>query len=481
MNRTARRTSRSIDNSQILKRIDWQSFSLFISLVIIGWLMVFSVNYEEFQQVGWSGFLGTSAGKQAVWVGISLFVFAFVMLFDWKFWQTFAYSIYIFSLVLLVLVLIVGTNIKGATSWFSFGGVSFQPSELAKFGTCLGMAAFLDTYSTDLRQMRSQWTALLILALPMGLILLQPDAGSALVFTSFLVLLYREGLSQTYFLVGGIAVALLLCALVFEPQEIYAVMLLAAIGMLTFQYSKRNRSYWFLGALLLSGATFYLLSEGFAWYINAGLGALFLLAAVLAYQNRNGRMAGLLIFFLLIGSGLVYASDYAFNNVLKPHQQDRINVWLQPDKCDARGSLYNLEQSKTAIGSGNFLGKGFTNGTMTKLNYVPEQSTDFIFCTIGEEQGFMGVLSIIGLFVVFIIRLTIVAERQRSNFNRYYAYGVVGILFLHVFINIGMTMGLMPIIGIPLPLISKGGSSLLGFTLMIAVLLKLDKHRLRAR
>jgi len=480
MSRRSRRARRRITNSQILRRIDWQAFSLFISLMVVGWLMVLSVNYEEYEQVSWSGFLGTSAGKQAIWVVISLFVFTFVMLFDWKFWRTFAYSIYVFSLLLLGLVLIVGTNIKGATSWFTFGGVSFQPSELAKFGTCLGMAAFLDTYNTDLREVRSQLTALLIMVLPMALILIQPDAGSALVFLSFLVLLYREGLSQSYFIVGGVSIALLLSALVYKPQNIYVVMLMLSLGGLTYQYSKRYRTYWAIGMVLLAAASVFLVREGYAWYVDAGLGVLFLSASWVAYKQRHGQMVNLLLAFLLLGSGLVYVSNYAFYNMLKPHQQDRINVWLQPSMADSRGSLYNLEQSKTAIGAGDWLGKGFTQGNMTKLNYVPEQSTDFIFCTIGEEQGFVGVLGIIGLFLLLLIRLTILAERQRVDFSRYYAYGVVGILFIHFFINIGMTMGLMPIIGIPLPLISKGGSSLLGFTLMIAVLLKLDKHRLRS-
>jgi len=479
MKRRRRRRNRRVDNSQILNRIDWQSFSLFIGLLVAGLLMIHSVGYEEFEQVGWSGFLGTSAGKQAIWVGICVFVFAFIMLFDWKFWQTFAYLIYTFSLVLLVLVLLFGTNIKGATSWFTFGSFSFQPSEIAKFGTCLGMAAFLDTYNTDLRQYRSQLSAFLIMGLPMALILMQPDAGSALVFLSFLMVLYRGGLSQNYFIVGGIGLVLLLSALVFDPMKIYASMLFLSIAWLTYQYSKKFRLYWGFGMMFLAAGSIYIVAEGYELYVNAGLGVLLLSSAALAYRQRNGRMAGLLITLLLVGSGLVFASNYAFNHILKPHQQDRINVWLQPDQCDERGALYNLEQSKAAIGSGKFLGKGFTKGTMTKLNYVPEQSTDFIFCTIGEEQGFVGSFCIVALFLLLLLRLTVVAERQRSDFSRYYAYGVVGIIFIHMFINIGMTMGLMPIIGIPLPMISKGGSSLLGFTLMIAVLLKLDKHRYR--
>ncbi len=465
----------------LLHNIDGLTFSLMIALAFVGVLMIFSVNHEEFLEVGWPGFFSTAAGKQTIWVGICAVIFTFVMLFDAKFWRAFAYSIYGFSLFLLVLVLLFGTNIKGATSWFTFGGFSFQPSEIAKFGTCLGMAAFLDTYNTDLRSARSQLTALLILLLPMSLILLQPDAGSAMVFLSFLILMYREGLSQNYYLVGGLVAALLISALALTNDFfIYLTMLLLSIGWITYLITKRSIRSTVMGGLLAAGAgAYYLTYAGFGQYVVASLAVIFLGTAYGGYRKREGRLARALIVFCLLGSGLVFASDYAFNNLLKPHQQDRINVWLNPDECDTRGSLYNLEQSKIAIGSGNIAGKGFLDGTMTKLNYVPEQSTDFIFCTIGEEQGFIGTAGIIVLFCLLLVRLITIAERQRDDFSRYYAYGVIGILFIHVFINIGMTMGLMPIIGIPLPFISKGGSSLLGFTLMLSVLLKLDKHRHR--
>lgn len=460
-------------------RIDWLTFCLFLGLAVIGWMMIFSVSYEEYRQVGMSGFLNTSAGKQAIWLGICGLVLAFIMLFEHKFWQTFAYPIYGLSMLMLVLVLVFGTNIKGATSWFSFGGFSLQPSELAKVGTCLGVSAFLSTYSTDLRHPKAQLTALGLIALPVLLIMLQPDAGSALVFTSFLVVYFREGLNPIYYIVGIVGATLLILGFIYPPVQIIFGTVLAGAAVLAYYFSNNLRNYAWAAIALLAIAAYNLSGLGYHLYLLGGAILFFLASGFIAYQQRNGRMAMLMAFFLILGSGLAFASNYAFNYVLKPHQQDRINVWLQPEKCDERGSLYNLTQSKAAIGSGGLEGKGFLNGTMTKLNYVPEQSTDFIFCTIGEEQGFVGTAGIILLYLLLLLRITVVAERQKSAFARHYAYCVAGILFIHIFINIGMTMGMTPIIGIPLPLISKGGSSLLGFTIMISILLKLDKHRFR--
>ncbi|MCG8327842.1 MAG: rod shape-determining protein RodA [Chitinophagales bacterium] len=468
------------DNSTILRKIDWIAFSLCLALTVVGLLMIFSVGYEEFRVMGWGDFFSTSAGKQTIWIGICGLVFAAIMLFDSNFWQTFAYPIYIISMALLFFVLFLGTTIKGATSWYSFGGFSLQPSEIAKFGTCLAVAAFLSNYSTDLRNLRSQMTVAGLLLLPIILILAQPDAGSALVFTSFLVVLYRAGLSPNIYIVGFFLVALLIAGLVFAPIIITICLILLALFFLAYNIKSRNRLYWLGGVIAIGAGAYYFYQLDYTEYVLGGIGLLFLAMSIFQWQQRNARLVYLSLFFLIIGSGIAYAASYAFNNVLKPHQQDRINVWLQPSKCDQRGSLYNLEQSKTAIGSGGLQGKGFLEGTMTKLNYVPEQSTDFIFCTIGEEQGFIGSFGIISLFFLLLLRITIIAERQRTDFARYYAYSVVGILFIHFFVNIGMTMGLTPIIGIPLPFISKGGSSLLGFTIMIAVLLRLDKHRSRA-
>ncbi|HMQ46637.1 MAG TPA: rod shape-determining protein RodA [Saprospiraceae bacterium] len=465
-------------SSHVLERIDRVTFGLFLALVIIGWLMIYSVSYEEVKTA--SSWLDTSAGKQLVWIGICAFIFGFIMLVDAKFWQVFAYPIYFISLSLLFLVLFLGTNIKGATSWFSFGGFSFQPSELAKFGTSLALSAYLSNYSTNLQRFRHQLIAFSFIVPPIFLILLQPDAGSALVFLSFFLVLYRQGLSASYYIVGISSAGLLLMGLVYDPGKITLMILLGALFILAYNYKEQLKRHLMIGlGFLAIGAYFLLNSEPESlFFLIAGAGVLFLTLSFLQYQNRNGRLALLLGMAFIAGTGLVFASNYAFNNVLKPHQQDRINVWLQPDKCDERGSLYNLIQSKTAIGSGGLSGKGFLQGTMTRLNYVPEQSTDFIFCTIGEEQGFIGVLAVLVLFVLLLYRITILAERQRSVFSRSYAYCIAGIIFLHFFINIAMTMGIMPIIGIPLPFISKGGSSLLGFTIMIAVLIKLDKHRL---
>jgi rod shape determining protein RodA len=474
-----RRISGGSEAQPIFGQIDGIAFSLFIALAVIGWLMIFSVGYEEFKPMGWGGLFQTAAGKQAIWIGICTLLFAFIMLFDVNFWQTFAYPIYIVSMLMLLSVLFFGTTIKGATSWFSFGGFSFQPSELAKFGACLAVSGYLSSYSTDLRKIKSQLTVGGILLLPMLLILAQPDAGSALVFVSFLLVLYRAGLSPNYYIVGGILTTLLILGLVFKPLYIVLAITLIAIIAFAYQVKKRNQSYWIAGGFALAFGAYYFTRLGYLDYVLGITALAFLTMATVIWQQRKARFVGLATFFLIIGSGVAFAANYAFNNVLKPHQQDRINVWLQPEKCDERGSLYNLVQSKTAIGSGGLSGKGFLNGTMTKLNYVPEQSTDFIFCTIGEEQGFIGSVGIITLFVLLLLRITVIAERQRSEFARYYAYCVAGILFLHFFINIGMTMGLMPIIGIPLPFISKGGSSLMGFTIMFAVLIKLDKHRYR--
>lgn len=463
-----------------LGNLDIVTFSIFISLIAIGWLMVYTVSFGEGYAGGTADFFSTSIGKQTIWVGVSFFIFAFILLIDWKFWQTFAYPIYGISLFLLLLVLFAGKEIKGATSWFSFGGFSFQPSEIAKFGTCLAMSVFLSHYSTNLRNSRSQLYVLGLLLAPMILIMIQPDAGSALVFTSFLVVLYREGLSPNYYIIGGyIALLAILGLAVDDVKDILLGLILLAGLPLVYSLKFKLRNYWLVGYVIAAGWAIYLYGLDFKPQIL--LGSIGVVAALAAFQwyQKNERLVSLLFIALVVGIGITAAANYAFDNVIKPHQQDRINVWLNPDKSDPRGSRYNLMQSQLAISSGGFLGKGFTEGTMTKLNYVPEQSTDFIFCTIGEEQGFVGSFAIITLFLLLLIRLTILAERQRSNFSRHFAYCVAGIFFIHFLVNIGMTMGLLPIIGIPLPLISKGGSSLLGFTMMMAVLLKLDSNRYR--
>ncbi|MEZ5040431.1 MAG: rod shape-determining protein RodA [Saprospiraceae bacterium] len=469
---------RDTSPSSGFRNFDRSIFGLFLALNAIGWLMVYTVGYKDGYIGGFGAFFNTPAGKQTIWMGVATLVFLIVTVIDWKFWQTFAYPIFITALVGLVLVLVVGTKINNARSWFSFGGFSIQPSELAKFGACLAMAAFLSNYSSNLKHLRSQIIALGLMIFPMTLILLQPDAGSALVFGGFLVLFYREGLSSTYYLVGAFSVTMLLLGFIYP---VHAIMLgLSWVALIFLSYSLKPRWMWMTGtlALVIGGYFFYQDEEHQYFYPIVIVSAAALAGySFLLYKDRKARLVGLINAAIIYGTFISLVANYVFNSIFKPYQQERINIWLNPSEADPQGALYNLLQSQMAIGSGGATGKGFLHGTMTKLDFVPEQYTDFIFCTIGEEQGFIGSFSVIALFLLLLLRIIKVAERQRSNFSRHYMYGVAGILFVHFFINIGMTMGLMPIIGIPLPFISKGGSSLIGFTIMIAVLLKLDGNR----
>lgn len=456
------------------RNVDWVTLSLYISLVAIGWLMIYAVGYDEDSTEPFFNFT-TNAGKQLFFIGLSFGVLLITAIIDWKFWRTFAYPIYAFGLAQLLGLMVLGVTVKGATSWYRFGGFTYQPSEFAKFATAIAIAAFLSQYNTSLKNWRSSLTVFGIMFLPMALIMLQPDAGSALVFTSFLVVLYRAGLSATLYLFGFSTSLLLVLGLVYDPRIIIVSLIL--IILLVFIFNFKDRFRWFIGLLGWGAVSVGLLYFGIVYpVLGANLVALLVLSYVM-YSNRKGRLVAQLLSLFLLGSAISFSANYAFNNILERHQQDRINVWLRPSVCDPQGALYNVLQSKLTIGSGGLEGKGFLEGTMTKLNYVPEQSTDFIFCTIGEEQGFIGTVGIVGLFFLLLFRIITIAERQRSEFSKFYAYGVAGILFIHVFINIGMTMGLVPIIGIPLPFISYGGSSILGFSLLIGVLLKLDSNR----
>jgi rod shape determining protein RodA len=454
------------------RSFDLVIFSLYLSLIALGVLMVFSVSQREIERVG---LLNSIAGKQMIWVGIAMILFLVIFLIDWKSWQTFAYFIYAFTLLLLVGVLLFGTEIKGATSWYSFGGFSIQPSELAKFGTALAVSSFLGTYNLNLKDVKTQITAFAIFFMPVILVLMQPDAGSALVFLSFTFVLYREGLSVNYYLTAIYLVTLVILGLVVPPVIITIGLLVCAIYFMAGGIG--NPINWRVGVIFWAIGSYILVREEF-YTITLIANGVAAGALAIAYGLKNNfKTISFVVIVLAIGVSIAFTANYGFNNILRPHQQERINVWLQPSKCDPRGALYNVLQSKLAISSGGIEGKGFLNGEITRLNYVPEQATDFIFCTIGEEHGFIGSAATILIFMLLMYRIIVLAERQRSNFSRIYAYSVVGIIFVHFFVNIGMTMGIMPIIGIPLPLLSKGGSSLLGFTLLIGVLLKFDSHR----
>lgn len=459
------------------KGLDWLLLSLYISLVLIGWLMLYSSTYEEGRPFAFLDFT-TEIGKQSMWVLISLLFFAATLTIEWNFWNTFAIPLYALSMVLLVAVLFLGVEIKGNKSWFDLGIGSFQPSEIAKLGTALALASYLSFNKNNLRDNKVLLTAISIFAFPLMLILLQPDAGSALVFMSFFMLLYRKGLPGLLYILAFALIGIFVFSLTFSPFFILVLSLFLAFCFLLLNHEFSPRSVMIaIASIAASIIAFQYHKMAIVWMVPA-VGTL--IASFLAVKERQIRLLSLILVSAILTIGLSYTTQYVFDNVLKPHQQERINIWLRPEKCDPRGPLYNLIQSKLAIGSGGFTGKGFLNGEMTKLNYVPEQSTDFIFSIVGEEQGFIGTASVIILFLLLIIRSIVVAERAKLEFIRNYAYGVAGIFFVHTFVNIGMTMGLMPIIGIPLPLVSRGGTSLLIFSIMLSILIRMDTSRFRS-
>ncbi len=400
---------------------------LYLALVLMGWVNIYAAVYNEEHQ---SIIDATQRyGKQLIWIGLSVFVALIIMLIDGKFYSTFAIPIYVVVMLLLIVVLVTARDVSGARSWIDIGSFKLQPSEFAKSATALALAYYLSTLNIRMDDLKTKLIAALILALPAALILLQNDTGSALVFGAFALVLYREGLSGN-FLLFGLAMALLfIFSLLFSLLTMLIILSVICLTLFLFQRKKTG-----------------LLALGFG---SA----------------------------LVVLMGFVFSVDYIFNNVLEPHQQVRIDVLLGKTD-DPTGAGYNVNQSKIAIGSGGFTGKGFLKGTQTKYDFVPEQTTDFIFCTVGEEWGFIGSFFVIILFSALILRIIQISERQRSAFTRIYGYCVATILLFHFLINIGMTIGLMPVIGIPLPFFSYGGSSLLGFTILLFIFVKLDGYRL---
>ena len=452
---------------------DWISFSLYISLVVIGLLMLYATDYN--QDTAFFDFT-PSFQRQLIWVVISLAAFVLMLIVDWKVWYTFAYPLFGLAIFLLVFVLLFGTEVKGARAWISIIGFRFQPSEFAKLGTCVALSAYLSSSRFSFSEPRSVLTLFGLVLSPVLLILMQPDAGSAIVFGSFFIMFFRSGLTPAIYILGLSFIFVFIFSLIYSP---YVVMLALFIGGLVFCISQLdNKLIWTLAVGSMSIAASVLFYQGFRLAALIGLLSLMTIFLLYLIQKGKAKFSTMLFSSVFVLTLFSFGSNYAFHNFLQAHQKDRINVWLQPDKTDPHGSRYNLIQSQAAIGSGGLQGKGFLNGTMTKLNYVPEQSTDFIFSTIGEEQGFIGSIGIVILFTILLIRMTIIAERSRHKFILHYAYGFAGILFFHYFINIGMTMGLMPIVGIPLPFISRGGSSLLIFSIMMGILLKMDMDRL---
>jgi rod shape determining protein RodA len=408
--------------------VDWLMVFIYLALCTVGILSIHSAVFDPKNPSFVD--LDTNYGKQFIFVIVAIVLGIFILLLESRFLSALAPAIYTITTLLLLLVLVIGRNVGGNQAWISLpGGFRLQPSEFAKFATCLVLARYLSGANVKVTEIKSFAIAAGIIFFPMVLILLQPDAGSTLVFSSLLFVLYREGLSPYFLILEGLFIALFVLTLKVGnlPLIIGGIIVVAVIMIFLFRRNKQ------LMLTVLTGA-------------------------------------GILIAF-------VFSVQFLYTKVLKPHQKVRIDIVLGITS-DPRGKGYNVNQSKIAIGSGKFWGKGYMKGTQTKYSFVPEQSTDFIFCTVGEEFGFAGSIVVLGLYLFLVLRIIYIAERQRSPFSRIYGYGVASIIFFHVVINIGMTIGIVPSIGIPLPLVSYGGSSLISFTIMIFILIKLDSNRM---
>jgi len=464
----------------LIKNLDWITIMLYAILVFLGWINIYAAVYNEDHQ---SIFDATQRyGKQLIWIGAAIFIAIIILTIESKFYSAFAYPTLILMILLLLAVLIFGVKVNGARSWFQLGSIRFQPAEFAKFATNLAIARYLSQYNFKIHKIKSLFITGLILFTPAVLILMQNDTGSALVYSVFILVLYREGLS------GFVLLLALLAAIFFVFTLIYSsfivailIVFIAAISLKMIGIQIKQIAIAFA---LLAG------SFGTLWLINKGTGlqlgnfSLLVISIILntipflVYVYRNKIKNAALVLLLVIGSLFyTFSVSYIFDRILEPHQQQRINELLGI-QSDPYGAGYNVNQSKIAIGSGGFNGKGFLNGTQTKFNFVPEQSTDFIFCTVGEEWGFLGSAIVLILHLSLILRLIFLAERQRSSFSRIYGYGVAAILFFHIAVNVGMTIGLAPVIGIPLPFFSYGGSSLWSFTILLFIFLRLDANRL---
>lgn len=464
----------SINKAINRQGFDWITFGVYLILLIIGVVSLFSVEYNNDNRYQFFDISG-AGGKYLIIVVFSILLFYLAYLMEWRFWSSFALPIYLTGIFLLVAVLIFGSEIKGSRSWFNISGFSFQPSEFAKLGTAFAISAFFAQYKRDLNNPKVILQALGIVLLPVLLILFQPDAGSALIFMSVFLLFYKIGLPPFIYLIGAILTSTFVLTLMYNSD----VVILGAIdiSIILFAFVFIEKRWFIFVSLIVAGLSFYLFQFYYGFIVIPVLSLLLLGSSVYYFLKKGIKSVLLLPITIVAIMFLSFGTEFVFNNVLKPHQQDRMNVWLNPDKCDPRGSLYNILQSKTAIGSGGLLGKGYLEGNMTHLNYVPEQSTDFIFSAIGEEHGFIGIALIVFLFTVLLFRIIAIGENGKTSFITYFAYTIAGFIFIHFVMNIGMNMGILPVIGIPLPFISKGGSSIMIFSIMIGILLKMDSER----
>ncbi len=476
-------------NQSIFRHIDWITVILYAMLVIFGAISIYAASYD-YDHANIFDFAEFS-GKQIRWIGLSFILGLILLLIDFRMYETYSYPIYALMLIVLIITIFIAPDIKGSRSWLVFGPMSLQPAEFAKCATALALAKLFSTYNFVLNNSPKNYLkALSIIFIPIVLILAQKETGSALVYLSLFLVLYREGMSGLVLFAALCAITFFVVAIKFTESTILGVpsgefavfimIMILMVGMLAIYCKQmnaaRNVFLWFIG----SGLLVLILNlcgievPGLIYLISSvSIAALYCLFLML--KTKVQRLL-ITVGFAAISVGFLFSVNYVFQNVLKEHQQNRIMVALGI-KEDPRGAGYNVNQSMIAIGSGGFAGKGFLNGTQTKLKYVPEQHTDFIFCTIGEEEGFIGSAMVMLLFVCLILRIISIAERQPTAFGRVYAYCVASYLLFHLVINIGMVIGLCPVIGIPLPFFSYGGSSLWGFTILLFILLRIDAAR----
>lgn len=464
------------ENSLTVGGLDWITILVYTVLVLMGWVNIYAAVYDEAHSSIFD--ISQRYGMQLIWIGVSAFIAISILLIDDKYYHILAYPLYWFSILVLIGVLLFGKEVNGAKSWL-FG---IQPSEFVKFTTALALARYMSSYSFDIRNLKHLLHVAILLGLPVLIVMLQNDTGSALVFGSFLFMLYREGFNGWVYIALIMIISLFIFSFLLEPTALLIVLILVCVAGEGMTNGNWRSKAIYLAGLALGSTLIYtvcqlLLSIDISWYLSILIATTLSIGVVILYAYRykiNNILTFILLFF---GSlGFTYTVDYVFNNVLQIHQQKRI-LDLLGLESDLSHWGYNVNQSKIAIGSGGFSGKGFLEGTQTKFNFVPEQSTDFIFCTVGEEWGFIGSAIVIILFVILILRLIRMGERQQEPFGRIYCYCVASVFLFHITINIGMTIGIMPVIGIPLPFFSYGGSSLIAFTILLFVAIKLDASK----
>lgn len=477
-------------NDSLVRSVDWLTICIYIALIILGWTSVCGASYD-YGDVNLIS-LETRAGKQLLWMGCSLGLGFVLLMLEDKLFDWFAYILYIGMMLLLFITPFIAEDTKGSYSWLKFGPVSLQPAEFAKFVTALAIAKFMNVYGFTMDQLKYSLPVVGMVLLPMVLIIFQKETGSALVFLAFFLMLYREGMPGSILFSGICAVVYFVVGIRFGhelmPDECtpigeFVVLTLITIfsTSLVYVYCKKkevakNICVYGVGSIVLAMLfSLFVIPFNVVWFLYVESAVLIVFLIYLSIHKRVLNYFYIAL-FAIASIGFLYSAGYVFEKVLKPHQQVRIEVVLGM-KEDLAGAGYNVNQSKIAIGSGGLTGKGFLNGTQTKLKYVPEQDTDFIFCTVGEEQGFVGAALVLLLFMSLILRLIYLAERQHTRFGRVYGYSVLSIFFFHLFVNVGMVLGLTPVIGIPLPFFSYGGSSLWGFTILLFVFLRIDASR----